>query len=203
MLQRIRLGVQESGGKLGIGGGTVQVDETFIGGKARMMNKARHAAAVSAPSPYTSGKAIVLGMLETGGRVALKVIPDTTRKTLLGHVVENVARGAEVHTDEWRAYQGLVHPYVHKVVNHTVAYVQDGVHTNNIENFWSLLKRALRGTYISVEPFHLFRYLDEQRFRFNYRKLSDGVRFLLAVRGLVGKRLTYAQLTGDPMPATT
>jgi transposase-like protein len=198
MLQRIRLAMQESGGKLGGKGGTVEVDETFIGGKARMMNRRRHRAAVKAWGPYQSGKAIVMGMLERGGKVMLHHIKDTQRRTLLGLVVKNVERGSEVHTDELSSYQGLVEPhYAHKVVNHTETYVAGNVHTNGIENFWSLLKRTIRGTYVSVEPFHLFRYLDEQAFRFNGRKESDGVRFMRVVRSIVGRRLTYKHLIGE------
>jgi transposase-like protein len=201
MLQRLRLAMQQSGGKLGSGGGLVQVDETWIGADARKMSRSRRKATrtkhTSGPHAY-SGKAIVLGMLEKGGRVAAMVVPDTKRRTLLPQVVKHVARGAEIHTDELTSYQGLVHPYVHKVVNHSVAYVQDGVHTNNMENFWSLLKRTIRGTYVSVEPFHLHRYLDEQAYRFNRRKGTSAGRFDGALGSVVGKRLTYQGLIGQP-----
>jgi transposase-like protein len=205
MLQRIRLSLQESGGKLGGPGSTVQVDETFIGGKARLMSRGRRGKAVKARGPYQSGKAIVLGMLERGGRVRLKHIGDTKRRTLLSEVVKHVEKGTEVHTDELVAYQGLVEPnYAHKIVNHSETYVDGNVHTQGIENFWSLLKRAIRGTYVSVEPFHLFRYLDEQAFRFNNRKENDRGRFVEAVRNIVGRRLTYQHLIGaDAALATT
>src|SRR4029077_19898205 len=102
------------------------------------------------------------------------------------------------------AYTGLEdHDYGHRVVNHTERYVDGNVHTNNLENFWSLLKRAIRGTYVSVEPFHLFRYLDEQAFRFNARKDTDQERFIETVRSVLGRRLTYRQLIGADQPATT
>lgn len=212
MLGRIRKAMQkaEDGGKLGVGGGTVQVDETWIGGKARNMKRGRRRAAATKhsgkPGPHAySGKAIVLGMLEKGGRVRLRHVPDQKRDTLLPHVVANVARGARVHTDEHYAYDGLTPPvYVHKVVKHAETYVDGQVHTNGIENFWSLLKRTIRGTYVSVEPFHLHRYLDEQAFRFNRRKGTDQGRFVAALRAIVGQRLTYADLTGAGLaPSTT
>ena len=107
-----------------------------------------------------------------------------------------VEGGAEVFTDALRSYNGLAAEYVHKVVDHAERYVEGKVHTNGLENFWSLLKRSIKGTYVSVEPFHLFRYLDEQSFRFNTRKVSDGARFLLAASGIIGRRVTYKQLTG-------
>jgi transposase-like protein len=159
---------------------------------------------VKASGPYQSGKAIVMGMLERGGRVRVKHVRNTDRRTLLTEVVKQVKFGTEVHTDEAMAYRGLVEPnFAHKIVNHAETYVDGQVHTNGIENFWSLLKRAIRGTYVSVEPFHLFRYLDEQAFRFNTRRMADGRRFLDVVRFVVGKRLTYQHLTGgDSLLAT-
>jgi len=216
MLHRIRLAMQESGGVLGGDGKTVEVDETWIGGKARNMNRGRQAkiktGAKMGPYAYT-GKAIVLGMLERGGRVVAKVVPNVKRKTLVPKVKEHVELGTEVHTDALGSYLGLESRiseerfgepmYEHKVVDHAVEYVRDNVHVNGVENFWSLLKRAIRGTYVSVEPFHLFRYLDEQAFRFNTRKQGDGDRFVDVVRAVVGKRLTYRGLIGgDSLLAT-
>src|ERR1035437_237685 len=107
-----------------------------------------------------------------------------------------VWRRAALYTDALLSYEGLEGDYAHKVVDHAVQYVDGRVHTNGLENFWSLLKRGINGTYISVEPFHLFRYLDEQAYRYNNRKLTDGERFSMAVSGIVGKRLTFDQLTG-------
>jgi hypothetical protein len=107
-----------------------------------------------------------------------------------------VEGGSYVFSDAWRSYNGLSADYVHQVIDHAEKYVDGEVHTNGIENFWSLLKRGLKGTYINVEPFHLFRYLDEQAFRFNNRKATDGERFVEALSSVVGKRLTYQELTG-------
>jgi len=208
MLHRIRLAMQESGGMLGGRGTTVEVDETWIGGKARGMTAGQRAKKDRGHrmGPYKfSGKAIVLGMLERGGRVRTRVVHNVKAKTILPHIHEHVERGTEIHTDaagaydrlDERTYENLGEPaFGHKVVDHAVTYVSGNVHTNGIENFWSLLKRGIRGTYVSVEPFHLFRYLDEQAFRFNSRKATDGERFLDVVRAVVGKRLTYQHLIG-------
>jgi transposase-like protein len=200
MLQRLRLAMQESGGKLGGPGGTVEVDETYIGGAARWMNAKRRKKAVKGKgSAYATPRAIVMGMLERDGRVKLRVLKDAKRRALLTEVVKHVEKGTEVHTDELYAYRGLVEPhYAHKVVNHTETYVAGNVHTNHIENFWALLKRTLRGTYVSVEPFHLFRYLDEQAYRFNARKGGTAERFAGVLDQVAGRRLTYKQLTSQP-----
>ena len=104
--------------------------------------------------------------------------------------------GSYVFSDAWLGYHGLDREYVHQVIDHAETYVKGNVHTNGIENFWSLLKRGLKGTYISVEPFHLFRYLDEQAFRINNRNGNDGDRFVEMMRGITGKRVTYEKLTG-------
>ncbi|HLY38567.1 MAG TPA: IS1595 family transposase [Candidatus Binatia bacterium] len=204
MLHRIRLAMQESGGMLGGPGSTVQVDETWIGGAARWMNAKRRkkAATGKAPSPYSTPRAMVLGMLEKGGRVKAKVMGRATRWDLWSEINAAVAKGSEIHTDELTAYRGLAdQDYAHKVVNHSETYVDGLVHTNGIENFWGLLKRAIRGTYVSVEPFHLFRYLDEQAFRFNERKSDDRGRFLAVLATVIGRRLTYRALTGAELAA--
>lgn len=205
MLHRIRLAMQDKdGGKLGGFGSTVEVDETYIGGKARLMNKERRAKAMRGRgSAYATPRAIVLGMLERGGRIRLKHVPNARSLTLLTEVMGTIRPGTDVNTDELHVYGGLRGRYFHEVVNHSETYVRGTVHTNGIENFWSLLKRTIRGTYVSVEPFHLFRYLDEQAFRFNTRKAKDGERFLGVVRSVVGKRLTYHHLIGgDSLLAT-
>jgi len=215
MLHRIRLAMQEGSGKLGGHGHTVEVDETWIGGKARGLTKGirrkRNQGHKQGPYKY-SGKAIVLGMLQRGGRVRLRVVPDVRGGTLVPHIREHVAKGTEVHTDQHSGYESL-NPhhrdnvqgggFEHKVVNHAVEYVNGNVHTNNLENFWSLLKRGIRGTYVSVEPFHLFRYLDEQAFRFNERKDNDRGRFVRVAAAVFGRRLTYKQLTAVDALATT
>jgi hypothetical protein len=199
MLHRIRLAMQSGTfQKLGgVGGRPVEVDECYIGGRVDKMNWKQYRRAVERGVTLTGigGKAIVMGMLERGGRIALKLVQSNDRPTLLGHIVEHVHRGSEVHTDEHKAYQGLAWPdYAHEIVNHTETYVRGHVHTNGLESFWSLLKRTIRGTYVSVEPFHLGRYLDEQAFRFNQRKGTDRSRFVQTLRSIVGRRLTYAEL---------
>ena len=118
------------------------------------------------------------------------------------HVMEHVESGSTVHTDSLPSYVALEFDYTHNVIDHAEAYVDGTVHTNGMENFWSLLKRAIKGTYVSVEPFHLFCYLAEQAFRFNKRKLTDAARFAIALNGIIGKRLTYTALTGAEFPQT-
>ena len=197
MLQRLRLTMQdESSAKLS---GQVEVDETFIGGKARNMHRSVRARKITGTGG--SGKVVVMGMLERGGKVKAKVVNDRSRTTLQSNVVQSIAASAEVFTDELPSYSGLGETYSHQVVNHAEEYVRGQVHTNGMENFWSLLKRGLNGTYISVEPFHLFRYIDEQAFRYNNRAtqknpLKDGDRFNTALSQTTGRRLTYKELTG-------
>ena len=211
MLQRIRLAMQEGSlMKVGGSGKVVEVDETFIGGAARKMNSKRHRKAVAEAKGLDEtqgynrfgGKAIVMGMLERGGKVVAKVVKSRHRTTLVPEVLKHVEPKSELHTDEYRSYGIFSESYSpadfeHKVIDHSIAYVDGNVHTNGMENFWSLLKRGLRGTYVSVEPFHLFRYLDEQMFRFNERENTDRGRFLRVMSMLGGKRLTYKQLIGD------
>jgi transposase-like protein len=202
MLQRIRLAMQDEffGTKIGGPGAEVEVDETFIGGKARNMHKAkRRRLSDGIGMQGGHGKTVVYGMLERSGKVRAKVT--AARNKAISHetIREAVAEGSELMTDEFVGYMGLTPDFAHNVINHMESYVEGRVHTQGIENFWSLLKRGLNGTYISVEPFHLFRYLDEQMFRYNNRKnLDDAGRFDLAVRQIVGKRITFAELTGKP-----
>lgn len=193
MLQRIRLALQgDTGGKLS---GEIEVDETFIGGKARNMHASKRERRITG----TGGKdkTAVMGMLERGGKIRAKVIANRKRTLLQGEVKKHVEAGSALYTDALPSYNGLDIDYAHMVVDHAVEYVNGSIHTNGLENFWSLLKRGIGGTYISVEPFHLFRYLDEQTFRYNNRKnMNDSDRFDLAVRQIVGKRLTWAEVTG-------
>jgi transposase-like protein len=200
MLHRIRLAHQgKDGGKLGGPGKEIEADESFIGGEARNM----HASVKARKITGTGGKdkTIVMGILERGGKVRTKVIANRKKKTVQAEVREHVEAGSEVFTDALKSYEGLAE-YAHQVIDHAEAYVDGKVHTNGLENFWSLLKRGLNGTYVSVEPFHLFRYLDEQMFRYNNRKgedgkpITDAKRFDLAIRQIVGKRVAYAELIG-------
>ncbi len=144
-----------------------------------------------------TGKVPVQAMLVRGGQVRVNVVENREWTSLNMPIKDNIEAGAHLFTDEANAYFGLRADYVHDFINHAEAYVNGNVHTNGIENFWSLLKRGLGGTYISVEPFHLFRYLDEQAFRFNHRKdMTDGDRFHALTAKIVGKRLTFAEVTG-------
>jgi transposase-like protein len=192
MLQRIRLAMQdmEQGGKLG---GEVEVDETFIGGKARNMHADERARKITGRGP--EGKAIVAAVLERGGKVRAKVVCSRRKPELQKLIRDHVEAGSNVYSDALKSYDGL-DEFTHQVIDHAVAYVDGNVHTNNCENFWSLLKRGLKGTYVSVEPFHLFRYVDEQAFRFNNCETDDVHRFVKGMQQIVGRRLTYKQLTG-------
>src|SRR5450631_4232042 len=174
--------------------GHVAVDETFIGGKARNMHLAQRRRRITGTG--TKDKTAVMGILERGGKVRTVVVPNRKKSALQAEVKKHVEAGAALYTDALLSYDGLEGDYAHQVIDHAVKYVDGRVHTNTLENFWSLLKRGINGTYVSVEPFHLFRYLDEQAYRFNNRKLTDGERFDIAVRGIVGKRVTFDELTG-------
>lgn len=175
--------------------GEIEVDETFIGGKAKFMHPEVRKRRIKGMGGIGSGKTAVMGILNRGGQVRTMIVPDTTSPTLQAKVREHVEPGSAVYSDAWRSYMGLAEDYDHQTVDHAVKYVDGRVHTNGLENFWSLLKRSLKGTYVSVEPFHLFRYLDEQVFRFNARKDNDLGRFVVVVSRVAGRRLTYATLT--------
>ena len=193
MLHRIRLAMQT--GTFQKLSGDVEVDETYIGGKARNMHKDKREAKIKGGG--TVGKIAVMGLLERRGKVRTKVIDHADQETLHGEVKSHVRKGTRIYTDEWKGYSGLDAEYIHNVINHAEAYVRGNVHTCGIDNYWSLLKRSIKGTYVSVEAFHLFRYLDEQAFRFNERIGNDADRFKETVRSIVGKRLTYEKLTGN------
>jgi len=189
MMHRIRLALQRNSLIKRLGG-DVEADESYIGGKARNMHlKDRKATRLR--------KAVVLGMLERNGKVRTQVIERAYQADMQHIIRQHVAKGSTIHTDEHAGYRGLAEDYTHNVINHARTYVQGNVHTQGIENFWSLLKRGIRGTYVSVEPFHLFRYLDEQTFRFNTRKDTDKDRFLLAVSTVKDRRIQYPQLIGQ------
>jgi transposase-like protein len=195
MLHRIRLAMQN--GSIEKFSGRVEADETYIGGKARYMHKHRRTGKTG-----MVGKTAVLGLLEREAgdkpsRVRCKVMKRVRVPEIDPTIRANVEKGSEVMTDKFSSYYKLTDDYVHQVIDHAVSYAQGHVHTNGLENFWSLLKRAIRGTYVNVEPFHLFRYLDEQAFRFNERKDNDRGRFLKAIRSFAGKRLMYRKLIGQ------
>ena len=200
MLHRVRLAMQDNatGGKLG---GEVEVDETFIGGKARNMHAGKSAEKIKGRGP--EGKAVVAAVLERGGKVRAQVVNSRKKKTLQAFVSQNVEAGSKLYSDALKSYEGLDATYEHQVIDHATEYVRENVHTNGLENFWSLLKRGIHGTYISVEPYRLFRYVDEQAFRFNTRlgedgeKITDGARFSQVISKIVGKRLMYKTLIGS------
>lgn len=198
MLHRIRLALQN--GSLDKMKGTVEVDETFIGGAARFMHKGRRKAKgiKTGPKHLTA----VQGLLERHtvkgkSRVILKVMKNRREHEATKHVKEYVLKDSNVYTDKLASYQNLgLMDFEHKVIDHAEKYVDGVVHTNGLENFWCLLKRSVKGTYVSVQPFHLFRYLDEQAFRFNERKETDGERFTKAINGVMEKGLRYMELIG-------
>ena len=199
MLQRIRLAMQgEDGGKLS---GSVEIDETYVGGRARNMHESRKKGMGKLGGRNYTNKTVVMGLLEREtGKFRYEVVNNLRRRSIQGKVRASVEPGSNVYTDAYGSYKGLESDYAHKVVDHAERYVDGVVHTNGLENFWSLLKRAIHGTYVSVEPFHLFRYLDEQSFRYNNREGGDSGRFAKVANGIVGKRLTYSKLTGQRLP---
>ncbi len=178
--------------------GTIEADETFIGGKAKNMHRARRERMIQGTG--TVGKTIVMGLLERKGEVVTTVIPDTTRTTIQKTVRDNVQKGSDLYTDAHSGYQGLARDYNHQSVDHMIEYVRGQVHTNNMENFWSLWKRCIKGTHIHLSEKHLLRYLDEETFRYGNRTLNDAGRFLLAATAVIGRRLTWKQLTGTRTP---
>jgi transposase-like protein len=194
MLHRVRLAMQtKSFHKLS---GEVEVDETLIGGRNANKHKSKRK-----KNPGNSSKAIVQGMLQRGGEVRCSIARNQGRRAMQTPVRENVAPGSFIYTDQLGSYQSLNDEYVHQCVNHIIEYVRGRVHTNGLENFWSLLKRTLGGTYVAVDPVHLDRYLDEQSWRYNKRKGSDATRFLEALWNVTGKRLRYKELIGTTSEA--
>jgi transposase-like protein len=194
MLHRIRLAMKEGGfEKMGGNGSEFEIDETFIGQKARNMHRDKRERVITG----TGGKdkTAVMGIVERGGNVRAFVVDSRKKRELQKHVREHVEAGSAIFTDALKSYEGL-DEFQHQVIDHAVEYVNGNVHTNTMENFWSLLKRGLHGTYISVEPFHLARYIDGQAFRYNNRKMTDAERFAIVMRQIVGRRITYKELTG-------
>lgn len=175
--------------------GTIESDETFVGGKADNMHK--HVREKKIRGRGAVGKTIVHGLLERGGEVRAKVVESTERTELQPQVLINVEKGAALYTDAHGGYNGLDAAYVHEVVDHAREYVRGIVHTNGMENFWSLLKRSIKGTYVQVAPFHLQRYVDEQAHRYNHRKTDDEARFHDVMQTVIGRRLTWRLLTAQ------
>ncbi len=198
MLHRIRLAMQT--GTFEKTDGVAEADETLIGGLAKNMHKHKREKKITGTG--ASGKQVVMGILSRGSGknkswvIKAKRIVDVTKKTLHAEIKAAVETGSTIYTDLHSGYGGLAEEYVHAVVNHAIEYVRDKVHTNGMENFWSLLKRSIKGTYVSVMPPHLDRYVDEQAFRFNQREFDDGKRFRMVVSAVEGKRLTYRELIG-------
>jgi transposase-like protein len=195
MLHRIRLAMK-TGSFLKLSG-EVEVDETYIGGKSRNMHASERKRKGIVAGRHAGNKTTVLGMRQRDGEVVATVIPDTSSRAIQPEVHHTIRRGSVLYSDAWHAYKGLDEDFAHKVVDHAERYVDGQVHTNGIENFWSLVKRGLHGTYISVEPFHLFRYLDERVFTYNLRDRTDAERFSAVLGAVTGLRLTYAEVTGQ------
>lgn len=204
LLHRIRLAMRQ--GSIEKMSGTVEADETYIGGKAKNMHEWRRKLKIQGRG--ATGKAIVMGLLERGpevelpngkkvktSRVVTRVVKNTKRETLKPQITAIVEPGSVLYTDALKSYENLDSGYVHEAIDHAESYVRGTVHTNGLENYWSLLKRCLNGTYVSVEAAHLPAYLDEEAFRFNERKDNDSGRFRKAMGGVDGRRLTYANLT--------
>jgi transposase-like protein len=211
MLHRLRAAMKQDV-SFQLGGpdrGPVEADEAFVGGKVKNMHHSKRPKSEYRTHAHGNtrdgerDKAIVMGLFERNSRtVRAKVIPNVRREVLQDEILKNVSPRSAVFTDTALGYKGLAEvEFIHATVNHMTEYVRGQVHTNCLENFWGLLKRSLRGTYVAVEPFHLDAYVDEQVFRFNNRKtkdnpLTDTDRFVLLMSQVTGKRLTYAELTG-------
>ncbi len=193
MLHRIRTAMTV--GSIAKLSGTIEADETYIGGDSKNMHLDKRKERVK-KTGSTAHKSAVLGMVQRGGKVTAKVVKSRDAMTIRNFVTDGAEVGSEVMTDEWRGYHNLRDVYTHEIINHSMTYVRHNVHTNNIENFWSLLKRTIKGTYISVSPAHLQKYVEEQVFRYNERKGTDQDRFVSMIGLVSGKQLTYRQLTG-------
>lgn len=193
MLHRIRLAMET--GSIEKLSGEVEADETYVGGKLKNMHKSVRKAK-NLKGRGMVNKTAVFGAVARKGKIKASVIkwPDT--ETLLGEITKTVEVGSTVMTDDHGGYRKMSDEYIHEIINHAIEYVRGNVHTNSIENFWSLLKRTIKGTYISVAPEHLQKYIEEQSFRYNEREGNDKDRFLEALNSISGKRLTYSQLIG-------
>lgn len=202
LLHRIRLAMQNGTLELlgGLGGPEIEVDETFVGGKSINMHKSKREERGYMDGGY--GKTIVMGMIERGGKAVCYVVPKRSGNIVQPLIKKHVKPGSTIFTDYHGSYHGLYKTFLHGIVDHQTAYVFGPISTNTCENFWSLLKRSIKGTYVSVDPWHLHRYVGEQEFRYNNREVKDGDRLNLVGSAIGGKRLTYKTLTGKDVPAT-
>jgi transposase-like protein len=195
VLHRLRHAMTETGLQIGANA-PVEADETFVGGKLKNMHKAKRAK--NKGKMHGENKTVVLGLLERGGKVRAGVIENRHRHNMQPMIEANLVPGTHLITDEFVNYAVVAkeNDYIHEVINHVEGYVRGHVHTNSIENFWALLKRTLSGSYVSVDAAHLNSYVAEQVFRFNHRNdCNDAGRFIQVMSQIVGKRLTYAELT--------
>jgi len=195
LLHRVRLAMRT--GTFQKMTGTIEADETFVGGKSSNMHKSKREEKITGTGNVD--KTAVMGLLQrttegAASQVRAGVVPNVKRETLLPIVRDHVEPGAHVYTDSLKSYLGLSPAFDHKTIDHAVSYAEGEVHTNGLENFWALFKRCLKGTYIHVAPKNLDRYVGEETFRFNERKGDDGYRFTQTMKGVIGKRLTYAKL---------
>jgi transposase-like protein len=187
MLHRVRLSMQTNSFDKPLSG-TVEADETYIGG--------RRVAQGSGKTGRGTDKTIVFGMAQRGGDVRSMPVPDVTGQTLKSIINNNVEKGAKIMTDHFSGYSGLIKDFAHRRVSHLKkTYVNGEIHTQNIENFWGLLKRGILGIYHHTSAEHLHRYCSEFEFRHNTRKIDDGERFTSVLHRSAGRRLTYQQLT--------
>lgn len=195
MLHRIRKGMEnELNAKMD---GVIEVDETYVGGKSSNMTRARRIKAGIETGRGLSNKTVVMGIIQRGGTVKAKVVDSAKRNQLLPEILNTVEEGATIYSDALRSYTPLAQRYTHKTIDHAKAFVQGEIHTNSLENFWMLLKRSLKGTYVQVAPEHLDAYVTEQAFRFNERKKNDAQRFAKVATQIFGKSLTWKELTGQ------
>ena len=193
VLHRIRTAMQT--GSIEKLSGEVESDETYIGPNAKNMHWDKRKD-LQVMSGYPDHKTAVMGMVQRGGKIKATVLKRRNLATMSKILAENIEQGSTVITDEAKQYVHLRENYIHEVINHSREYVKGNIHTNNIENFWSLLKRTIKGTYVSVSPAHLQKYVEEQVFRYNERKGTDQQRFVSMIDLISGKRLTYSQLIG-------
>ena len=195
VLHRLRLALHHGTiDKLGGERKHIEADETFIGGAARFMHADKRKRRITETG--TKDKIAIQGILERGGEVRAAVVGNRKKHALQTNIRAHVKAGSAIYTDALMSYQGLKQEgFAHQVIDHAEKYVDGQVHTNGLENFWSLVKRGLKGTYISVEPFHLFRYLDDNRGS-KKAPVNDGQRFQKALSQIAGKRLTFAEVTG-------